>query len=102
MAALTALTPAAKRATGSGAEEATVVGGTFVVDVVVVEVVEVGLVVAVSGAAVEAGTVESGADELGADAVGAGACERRTVWVLPLHPLSVNRGSEIETAVRNQ
>jgi hypothetical protein len=87
---------------GAGAEVAPVVAGTFVVDVVVVEVVDVGLVAAVSGAAVEAGVLEPGADELGADAEGAGGCERPSVWVLPLHPLSVNSGSEIETAVRSQ
>ncbi len=100
MAALTALTPAVKVAARTGAEEAAVVAGTLVVDVVVVEVVDGGLVV--GGAAVDAGVVESGPDELGADAAGAGACERPLVWVVPLHPVSVNSGSEIETAGRSQ
>jgi hypothetical protein len=97
-AALTALTVAAKVATGAAAAGGTavveVVRGVVVLDGVTVDVlVEVDVAMAAGGA----GTVESAADEE-SDDVG----ELRAVELVPPQALSVSRGSATEIALRSQ
>jgi hypothetical protein len=99
LAAVTALTSAAKGVTGTGPEEAIVVLVEALVVEVVAGMVDEGFGVGVAATAVDdgVGTVASEVDEVAGD-----AGELRAVAPLPLHPPRVNRGSEIETAVRSQ